>query len=179
MAKKGGKKGRKGGDAEDAKDATQRRTVRPRDKAADEVVSGDRAGRKAAKKAAKLAKKAAIQSVETITGDSGARAAAEYDPSSRTLRLVLPRGATGPAGPVGRPGPRGGRGPQGEQGPQGPQGPHGPQGVQGPTGPRGAGIDHSLATDDGRERAIYVDAEGRLCYRVGREHFLIALTPKP
>jgi hypothetical protein len=108
-----------------------------------------------------------------VTGDPDASAAASYDPSSRTLRLVLPRGAAGPPGPAGR------TGPKGDGGPQGLQGPHGPQGVQGPPGPPSRGIDLSQAPDDGRERSLYLDAEGRLCYRVGHEHFFVHLTPKP
>ena len=45
-------------------------------------------------------------------------------------------------------------------------------------GAPGAGIDLSQAPADGKERAIYVDFNGRLCYREGSVHYLITLTPK-
>jgi hypothetical protein len=135
--------------------------------------SSDKAARKAAKKARKLAKKAPVAEVEIVTLDPQLPAAVAYDASNRMLKLALPRGAAGVPGPAGRPGPRG------ERGPQGPQGPHGPQGIQGPAGPAGVGIDLSLVPEDGRQRSIYVDADGKLCYRVGREQFVINVTPTP
>lgn len=137
-----------------------------------ESSSSDKAARKAAKKARKLAAKAPIAEVEILVLDSHVPPAAAYDIATRTLKLGIPRGAPGAQGPVGRPGP------PGERGPQGPQGPHGPQGTQGPPGPESVGVDLSLAPADGQRREIFVDADGRLCYRVGREQFLIALTPK-
>lgn len=42
----------------------------------------------------------------------------------------------------------------------------------------GAGLDFNQAPADGKDRAIYVDSAGRLCYREGSAHFLISLTPK-
>jgi len=100
-----------------------------------------------------------------------------------------PQGQAKPGGPAvrqGQPGQgqamRGPQGPQGQamRGPQGPQGPHGPQGMQGPSGPAGEpglGLDLSRAPQDGKKRALYVDSEGRLCYRAGDEHFVVTLSP--
>jgi hypothetical protein len=45
-------------------------------------------------------------------------------------------------------------------------------------GAPGIGIDLSQAPADGRERVIFLDSGGRLCYREGSAEFLIALTPK-
>ena len=45
-------------------------------------------------------------------------------------------------------------------------------------GAPGVGIDFSRTPADGRERVIFVDSSGRLCYRDGSAEFLIALTPK-
>lgn len=170
MANKSGKKSKKG--KEVGRKSESGGETKP---AATEKRDGDsgKAARKAAKKARKQAAKAPVAAVEVLTVDSQMPAAAAYEPSTRTLQLVLPRGATGASGPAGRPGPRG------ERGPQGPQGPHGPQGIQGLAGPEGVGIDLSLAPEDGQRRSIYVDADGTLCFRAGREQFLIALTPKP
>jgi len=56
----------------------------------------------------------------------------------------------------------------------------GPQGIQGPEGPRGepgAGIDFSRAPSDGQTRGIYIDVEGRLCFRVGRQDYRVVLEP--
>lgn len=131
-----------------------------------------RAARKAAKKAEKLAAKAAIYVVEVAAVAPDAPAAAQYDSLTRALKLTVPRGATGAPGAIGRPGPRG------EPGPRGPQGPQGPQGILGPGGPAGFGLDLSLAPDDGMERSLYIDGEGRLCYRAGRDHFIIELEAK-
>jgi hypothetical protein len=57
----------------------------------------------------------------------------------------------------------------------------GREGMPGAAGMRGApgpGIDFSQAPADGKERAIYVDSSGRLCYREGSVHYLITLAPK-
>jgi hypothetical protein len=51
-------------------------------------------------------------------------------------------------------------------------------GVAGLRGAPGAGIDFSQAPADGKDRAIYVDSTGRLCYREGSTHYLITFTPK-
>ena len=45
-------------------------------------------------------------------------------------------------------------------------------------GAPGAGIDLTQAPADGRDRAIFVDSNGRLCYREGPVQYLITLTPK-
>jgi hypothetical protein len=45
-------------------------------------------------------------------------------------------------------------------------------------GEQGAGIDFSLAPQDGVERTLYLDREGRLCYREGDRHFLVSVIPK-
>src|SRR5262249_54366845 len=145
------------------------------DTAAPDEANG-KAARKAAKRAAKLAAKSPIAMVAVANGQDRDAAVADYDPVSRTLSLTLPRGPAGPSGAAGGPGARGERG---APGPQGPQGPHGPQGVQGPSGPPGAGLDLSLAPDDARSRSLYVDEEGRLCYRAGKDHFVVSLNPKP
>jgi len=130
---------------------------------------------KEARKAAKSAAKAPIRSVSVKSLGAAEPPRASYDPVERTLELGIPRGEQGPPGPPGRPGPRG---EAGRAGAQGPQGPHGPQGIQGPAGPpgeRGAGIDLSRAPNDGQRRALYVDAEGRLCFRAGRERYRVVL----
>ncbi|HXB55231.1 MAG TPA: hypothetical protein VN461_10635 [Vicinamibacteria bacterium] len=46
-------------------------------------------------------------------------------------------------------------------------------------GPQGVGVDLSLAPDDGQLRSIYVDGDGKLYYRVGKQHFVVSLTAKP
>jgi hypothetical protein len=143
--------------------------AKPKKQIREDASSIDRAARKAAKKGEKLAKKAAIRFVDIVTVGADATASGRYDPSTRSLELALPCGSAGRPGPRGQPGPKG---------PQGPQGPHGPQGIQGPTGPQGLGIDIALAPDDGLDRSIYVDGEGKLCYRVGTDHFVIDVTKK-
>jgi hypothetical protein len=164
-----------------AREETRKRAkARARDQAAtDETAARDKpsgkAARKAAKRAAKLSAKSPIATVAVADGQGRDAPAAAYDPVTRTLSLTLPRGPVGPPGAAGRPGARGERG---APGPQGPQGPHGPQGVQGPSGPPGAGLDLSLAPEDARARSLYVDGEGRLCYRAGRDHFVVSLSPK-
>jgi hypothetical protein len=45
-------------------------------------------------------------------------------------------------------------------------------------GAPGVGIDFSQAPADGRERAIFVDSNGRLCYREGPVQYLVNLTPR-
>jgi hypothetical protein len=45
-------------------------------------------------------------------------------------------------------------------------------------GAPGAGIDLSRAPADGRERVIFVDPNGRLCYREGAVEYLVTLVPK-
>ena len=98
-----------------------------------------------------------------------------------------PRAPAVKAGPKGEQGPQGPRGPAGLPGPQGPRGEAGPRGepgrdgLTGAAGLRGApgvGLDFAQAPADGKERAVYVDSSGRLCYREGPAHFLISLTPK-
>ena len=168
MAKKDGKKSKK--DDKAGRKAEKRAAQKSSGGEKSGDPASDKAARKAAKKARKLAAKAPIAAVEVVTVDSDLPAAATFDPSTKTLKLVLPRGEAGAAGPVGRPGPRG---------EAGPQGPHGPQGIQGPAaGPEGIGLDLSSAPEDGQRRSLYVDAEGKLCFRVGREQFLIAVSPK-
>jgi Collagen triple helix repeat (20 copies) len=136
---------------------------------------------KAARKAAKDAAKAPIRSVSVESTEPGEPPRVSFDPIERSLELLIPPAEQGPPGPQGQPGPRGesgAPGPRGPQGPQGPQGPHGPQGIQGPAGPageRGAGMDFSAAPNDGQRRELYVDSEGRLCFRSGREHFRVVL----
>jgi len=130
---------------------------------------------KAARKAAKRLAKSPIRSVAVEALGAGEAPRASFDPEERALVLALPAGVAGEPGPVGRPGPRG------EAGRAGPQGPHGPQGIQGPPGPpgeRGIGVDLSRAPNDRQERGLYVDEEGRLCFRAGKDHFVVALTPK-
>jgi len=176
MAKRDSKKGHRGekkhGDKERARSASA-----PDDTAAADE-SAPRLSKKEAKRAAKLAAKAAIGRVVVAEADGRASCAADYDPLTRTLSLSLPRGANGPPGPAGPAGRPGARGERGAAGPQGPQGPHGPQGIQGPAGLPGAGLDLTLAPEDGRQRTLYVDEEGRLCYRVGSNHFVVAVSPK-
>ena len=138
----------------------------------------EKAAGKAARKAAKRAAKAPIRSVSVESIGAGQPPRASFDPVQRVLELGIPEGEQGPPGPPGRPGPRGEAGPAGRAGAQGPQGPHGPQGTQGPAGSpgeRGAGVDFSRAPNDGQRRELYVDGDGRLCFRVGSEHFRVVL----
>lgn len=143
-----------------------------------------KAEQKAAKKAAKQAAKSPIQSVSMERVAAGEPPGATFDPVIRSLTLALPQSSAGAPGPAGRQGARGETGPvgpRGPQGPQGPQGPHGPQGVQGPAGPPGqvgGGLDLSGAPQDGRKRALYVDDEGRLCFRSGQDHFVVVVAPR-
>jgi hypothetical protein len=137
----------------------------------------EKALRKAAKEAARKAAKSPIRAVRVVSVGGGQPAAGGFDPVERVLELSLPRGE---AGPPGKTGPRGERGEPGGPGLQGPQGPHGPQGIQGPPGPpgeRGIGIDFGHAPNDGQTRELYVDFDGRLCFRVGNQHFRVALDP--
>ena len=137
--------------------------------------------KKAARKAAKSAAKAPIRSVLVESVAPGESPRVSYDPIERSLELLIPRAEQGLPGPQGQTGPRGESGqpgPRGPQGSQGPQGPQGPQGIQGPAGPpgeRGAGLDSSLAPSDSQRRELYVDSEGRLCFRSGRDHFRVVL----
>ena len=139
--------------------------------------------KKAAKRAAKEAARSPIQSVtiETLAASEAARVS--FDPVERVLALELPdapKGPPGPPGPAGRVGPRGAAGPPGKPGAQGPQGPHGPQGTLGPPGPPGepgTGIDFGYAPNDGQSRELFVDGDGRLCFRVGNRHFRVLLEP--
>jgi hypothetical protein len=124
---------------------------------------------KSAKKAAKRAAKSPVTSISVVTLEAGEAARASFEPHTRALELGLPAGARGG---------RGERGPAGPQGAQGPQGPHGPQGIQGPRGDSGVGIDLREAPKDHQERELYVDGEGRLCFRAGSQHFAVMLTPK-
>ena len=133
---------------------------------------------KAARKAAKKIAKSPIRSVSIESLGPGQPPRASFDPVERVLELAIPEGADGAPGPAGRLGPRGESGRPGPPGRQGPQGPHGPQGIQGPPGPpgeRGAGIDFSDAPSDNKKRELYIDGEGRLCLRVGKDHFLVTL----
>jgi len=45
-------------------------------------------------------------------------------------------------------------------------------------GAPGVGIDLSQAPADGRDRAIFVDSSGKLCFREGPVQYQINLTPK-
>jgi Collagen triple helix repeat (20 copies) len=173
----GGKKKSRTGEREPeaptASDASPPKAGRKR-----EEKAARRAAKKAAKKAAKASAKSPIRSVSIEIRGSGEAPRASFDPVERALVIAIPERAQGAPGPVGRPGPRGEPGKAGPPGAQGPQGPHGPQGIQGPAGPpgeRGPGIDLGTAPDDGRSRGLYVNAEGRLCFRAGSEHFLVAL----
>ncbi len=138
---------------------------------------------KAAKRAAKEAARSPIRAVtfETLRPDESPRAS--FDPVERVLTLALPegpKGQPGPSGPAGRVGPRGAAGPPGKPGVQGPQGPHGPQGTQGPAGPPGepgVGLDFGYAPSDGKSRELYIDGDGRLCFREGTRHFHIVMEP--
>jgi hypothetical protein len=133
---------------------------------------------KEAKKAAKRAAKSPIRSVSIEGLAPGEPPRVSFDPLERGLELAIPEGAQGAPGPAGRPGPRGESGRTGPSGPPGPQGPHGPQGIQGPPGPsgeRGAGINFSDAPNDSLKRELYIDGEGRLCFRAGKKQFLVAL----
>ena len=139
--------------------------------------------KKAAKRAAKEVARSPIQSVTIETLGASEAARISFDPVERVLALALPdgpKGPPGPPGPAGRLGPRGAAGPPGKPGAQGPQGPHGPQGTQGPPGPPGepgTGIDFGYAPNDGQSRELFVDGDGRLCFRVGNRHFRVVLEP--
>lgn len=139
--------------------------------------------KKASKRAAKEAARAPIRSVEIELLGPNAVPRGSFDAAERTLLLALPegpKGSPGPAGPAGRVGLRGAPGPAGKPGAQGPQGPHGPQGTQGPGGPPGepgAGLDFNEAPNDGQRRELYVDAEGRLCFRAGQQLFRVGVEP--
>jgi hypothetical protein len=138
---------------------------------------------KAAKRAAKEAARSPIHAVTIDALGSGEAPLASFDPVERVLKLALPegpKGPPGPSGPGGRVGPRGPAGPAGKPGAQGPQGPHGPQGTQGPLGPPGepgAGLDFGYAPSDGKSRELYIDADGRLCFREGNHHFRVVMEP--
>jgi hypothetical protein len=138
---------------------------------------------KEVKRAAKAEARSPIRAVTIEVLGPGGDAAATFDPMERVLKLALPEGPKGPAGPsgpAGRVGPRGAAGPAGKPGAQGPQGPHGPQGTQGPVGPPGdpgAGLDLAGAPSDGKVRELYVDEDGRLCFREGNRSFRVVLEP--
>jgi hypothetical protein len=48
-----------------------------------------------------------------------------------------------------------------------------------PRGEPGAGMDFSLAPNDGRQRRLYIDGDGRLAYCDGDNDYLVTLEPKP
>ena len=181
MAKAGrGKKKPRGGEKKNV------RAEEPLGEAASEgaVSKGERKRQlKAAKRAAKEAARAPIHAVAIETLGPGETPLASFDPVERVLTLALPEGPKGPAGPpgpVGRVGPRGVPGPAGKPGAQGPQGPHGPQGTQGPVGPPGepgAGLDFGYGPSDGQSRGLYIDGDGRLCFREGTRHFRVVMEP--
>jgi hypothetical protein len=142
------------------------------------------------KKAKKGGSEGTVVVVQATPLPHGKTPTATFDPATGLLDLGIPSGAPGAQGP---PGPRGESGPRGEQGlrgerghdgapgVQGPQGPQGPQGVQGLPGPKGdpgQGLDLSLGPEDGMHRALYVDRQGRLCYREGDRHYVVTLTPR-
>jgi hypothetical protein len=145
---------------------TKRKKEKPKDDEEGPSKDERRRAKKEAKKAAKRAADAPISAVRVTVHEVGEAARASYDAVSRVLKLSVPVGETGP------------RGEAGPVGPQGPQGPQGAQGIQGPRGEPGAGLDLRRAPKDQQDREIYVDAEGRLCYRAGSRHFVLSLTPK-
>ncbi len=152
------------------------------------------------------ASKAVPSPISSILVDAlpaGEQPSVVFDAESSTLRLGIPAGKEGTAGKQGLRGEPGPQGPQGPMGPQGPrgepggkgepgpngdkghdglQGPQGPQGIQGAAGPKGEtghGIDYSRAPMDGKDRTLYVDSAGVLCFRDGEHHFIVSLVPKP
>lgn len=141
------------------------------------------------KKKSDKAKEPVISEVNVFTVSHGEKAEASFDPESHVLELRIPEGKIGPQGtigPKGEQGPQGAQGLQGARGPMGPKGesgrngepgPQGPQGPQGIKGDSGIGIDFS-AIKDSMERKIFVDAEGKLCYKEGDKVFLISLSEK-
>ncbi len=160
--------------------------------------AGEKTARK--QKTKQEAEVSPIASVVVESAPSSEKASSTFDPAARVLHLVIPAGkdgADGKQGPRGEPGPQGPMGPQGsrgeagargepglkgERGPDGLQGPQGPQGVQGAPGPKGEpgrGIDFSQSPADGKERALYVDSAGVLCFRDGDRSFTVTLTPRP
>src|SRR5262249_40203190 len=122
------------------------------------------------RKAAKRQSKLPIRSVSVSGLPAGEDPGVSFDAAAGALLLQIPGGAKGEPGPSGRQGVRG------DVGRQGPQGPQGAQGIQGPPGERGIGLDLNGAPNDGKERALYVDGQGRLCFRAGADHFVVALT---
>jgi hypothetical protein len=138
---------------------------------------------KAARKAKKEAARSPIRTVVVDVGPVGDTPRASYDALNRVLAMRFPappKGPLGPRGPAGRTGPRGAQGPTGNvglQGPMGPPGPAGPAGQMGPSGEQGQGIDFSYAPADGQSRELYIDGDGRLCFRVGNQHFRVVLEP--
>ena len=160
---------------------------------------------KKAKNRQKESKAARFPFVTVIAGPapSTEKPSAAFDAESGTLRLIIPAGkdgtegktgargepgSQGPQGPMGPQGPRGEAGARGEPGPKGEkghdglQGPQGPQGIQGAAGPKGEsghGIDYSRAPMDGKDRTLFVDSAGVLCFRDGERHFIVSLTTKP
>jgi hypothetical protein len=122
-----------------------------------------KAAEKEAKKADKVAAKAAIASVRVEPLEPSKKPSASFDPAVRVLTLSLPMPAAGP---------------RGETGPQGAQGPQGPQGIQGPRGETGPGLDLRRGPKDHVERELYVDGEGRLCFRAGTHNFVVSVTPR-
>ena len=123
---------------------------------------------KAAKRAAKEALRSPIRAVTIEALGSGEAPLVSFDPVERVLRLGLPEGPKGPPGPSG---------PVGRVGPRGAAGPAGKPGTQGPPGEPGAGLDFSYSPSDGKSRELYIDADGRLCFREGNHHFRVALEP--
>jgi hypothetical protein len=143
----------------------------------------EKAAKKAAKEAAKEAARSPIRSVQLEMRGPDEAPQASFEPVQRVLTLGIPAGPKGPSGPTGPPGrvgPRGTPGAPGKPGGIGPQGPHGPQGTQGPLGPsgdQGTGLDFSYAPTDGQSRELYIDGDGRLCFRVGNQHYRVLLEP--
>ena len=84
-----------------------------------------------------------VVSAEAQTLPAGSKATANYDKTSKTLKIGIPTGptgatgATGPQGLQGETGPRGWPGLPGERGPIGPEGPQGPRGANGYDGLNG------------------------------------------
>jgi hypothetical protein len=135
---------------------------------------------KEAKRAAKEAARSPIHAATIETLGPGEAPLASFDPVARVLKLAFPegpKGPPGPSGPIGRVGPRGVAGLAGRPGAQGPHGPQGTQGPVGPPGEQGAGLDFSNAPSDGQSRELYIDGDGRLCFREGRRHFRVVMEP--
>lgn len=110
-----------------------------------------------AKKAADAPKKkskvttapSAILKVEAESVAHDAAANAAFDTEKGLLKLSIPAGQPGRAGRAGR------------------------------QGPAGTGLDLSKVSgqNGNADCALYVDAEGNLCFRRGKAHFQVSLTP--